>query len=246
MTNFVAWWIAFGEILPLLLVRWIPAWIASFILLVFFIGIARRQYPENIKKFDEKIRDIAQRWRYRKGDSTERIALTWFFRFWTNFGSSPSLTFFAFAVPIAFFMNAPQSSSLFRGTEIWLMPGVCFGGGMLLSFCMKRVFKRARPVRKRGAFGHKMRDHSFPSGHSLTAICFWPMIVACLATHSVALWIIVLLSAAALSFILLTGISRVYLGVHWPSDIIGGYGIGAIWTIICYIALFHFVLEIPV
>jgi len=57
------------------------------------------------------------------------------------------------------------------------------------------------------------------------------------ASHSGAmLWIF---GIAATLVVLLTGMSRIYLAVHWPSDVMGGYCIGTLWTFVCYVVLFH-------
>jgi membrane-associated phospholipid phosphatase len=248
MSDFNSWIAAFGKEIPLLFGWWLAAWAWSFVLLVMIISVFKRPLSGMIRRFDGKMQRLAYRWRY-KGLQTdaeqlaERTMLTWFFRFWTNFASAPSLIFLSFAVPIVLYMNAPESVTLFRGTGAWLLPGLCYGGGMLLSFWLKRVFGRVRPERKVGDFGHKLRDHSFPSGHSLTAFCFWIMSVA-----SFAVWhggaVVWLFGIAAALIVLLTGMSRIYLAVHWPSDVMGGYCIGAFWTLICYVVLFHQVVRI--
>lgn len=243
IADFNSWVAAFGKEIPVLFWRWLAGWAWSYILLVVTISLFRRPLSNFIGHFDGKVRRLAHRWRY-KGPHTateeliERVMLSWFFRFWTNFASAPSLIFFSFAVPIVIYMNAPESPALFRGTGIWLMPGLCYAGGMLLSFWLKRVFKRVRPERIEGAFGHKLRDHSFPSGHSLTSFCFWIMCIAALAVNNsgLGLW---LFGIAAVSVVLLTGLSRIYLAVHWPSDVAGGYCIGTLWTFVCYVVLFR-------
>jgi undecaprenyl-diphosphatase len=108
---------------------------------------------------------------------------------------------------------------------------------MLLSFFSKRVFKRVRPVREAGAFGHKLKDGSFPSGHSLTSFCFWFMLAATsIASGMASLWIAPIIAAVFL-IVALTGVSRVYLGVHFPTDVLGGYSMGLLWCVVCYIAL---------
>ena len=109
---------------------------------------------------------------------------------------------------------------------------------MLLSYVLKRVFKRVRPPRKGFAFGHKLKDPSFPSGHSLTAFVFW---MSCAAT--VVRWsgwnagAVAMFCIVALLITGLTGLSRVYLGVHFPSDVGGGYLIGLVWCVACFAAL---------
>lgn len=244
IAEFNSWIAAFGKEVPLLLWWWVGSWIVSFALLVLLIQLFRRHLSVVIGDFDGKVQRLAHRWRYRgtlnpEEELAERTLLTWTFRFWTNFASAPSLIFFSFAVPIVIYMNAPESEALFRGTGVWLLPGLCYGGGMLLSFWLKRVFKRIRPERKTGAFGHRLRDHSFPSGHSLTAFCFWTMALAALAAAAAPLWSVVIFGIVATLVVVLTGASRVYLAVHWPSDVLGGYCIGTVWTVICYAVFIH-------
>jgi len=68
---------------------------------------------------------------------------------------------------------------------------------------------------------------SFPSGHALSATIFYGFLLYLLTSLPVShkrLWVFILVS-----IILLIGISRVYLGVHWPTDVLGGYIIGVIW-----------------
>jgi membrane-associated phospholipid phosphatase len=167
----------------------------------------------------------------------ERIALSWFFRFWTNFASAPSLSFWSVAIPFAILYRVDESGHIGQVSS-WLLPGLCYAGSMLLSFVIKRVFKRMRPPRPGKAFGYKLKDPSFPSGHSLTSFCFWVMFTLVLVQSSVFSSLgIVLLSVIALSIVLLTGLSRIYLGVHFPSDVLGGYTIGAVWCVACYFAL---------
>jgi undecaprenyl-diphosphatase len=109
---------------------------------------------------------------------------------------------------------------------------------MLLSYVSKRIFKRVRPPIESGAFGHRLvRDPSFPSGHSLTSFCFWSMIVVSSIHQGAPLAIVLGLAALALAIILLTGLSRVYMRVHFPSDVLGGWTIGIVWCGVCYLAL---------
>jgi membrane-associated phospholipid phosphatase len=55
-----------------------------------------------------------------------------------------------------------------------------------------------------------------------------------------AAWPLVLLfGILAVTVVALTGLSRIYLGVHFPSDVIGGYIIGAVWCVMCFAALYR-------
>ena len=95
---------------------------------------------------------------------------------------------------------------------------------------LKRIFERVRPdifpvIAESG--------YSFPSGHAMGAICFYGILAyfAGLGLRSKPLrWG---LMAAAGIYILLIGLSRVYLGVHYPTDILAGYAAGATWLFFC-------------
>jgi undecaprenyl-diphosphatase len=119
-----------------------------------------------------------------------------------------------------------------------MMPGLCYGGSMLLSFVLKRVFRRLRPPLQKGDFGYKLiKDPSFPSGHSLTSFCFWTMVPFSAAMTNSSGAMVALLAIIAALTILLTGASRIYLRVHFPSDVVGGFVIGAIWSSVCLLFL---------
>jgi undecaprenyl-diphosphatase len=101
----------------------------------------------------------------------------------------------------------------------------------LLVEAMKAGFDRARP----DPLGHQVAVHNlaFPSGHSANSMAGW-LAIALLATSprlrrpAVAL---------ALVLALVTGICRLVLQVHWPSDVVGGWAFGAAWTLL-FVRLF--------
>jgi membrane-associated phospholipid phosphatase len=244
-----------GEIVravPGLLPSFALAWALVFIVLVLGFGAMKHRVRDRITVIDTGLRHWAKGMRYldREDHSTERMALSWFFRFWTNFASAPSLSFFSLAIP--FFMlyrdtwdDATYSPRPIQHVAAWLLPGFCFAGAMLLSFVMKRVFKRVRPPRDQKAFGHRLKDASFPSGHSLTAFCFWTMFTLVLVQSSVIpATMIIFLACGAVTIVALTGLSRIYLGVHFPSDVLGGYFIGAVWCVAYYVALQPVLLDV--
>lgn len=235
--------------LPPLLAPFALAWIVSTAILVLGFSGVKNRVRNHITQLDNTIRAWAATLRYKiagneaveRDETTERIVLSWFFRFWTNFASAPSLSFLSLAIPFLFWMNIRGGQVSAEEKVAWLhflLPGLCYAGSMLMSFVLKRVFKRVRPPRKGFAFGHKLKDPSFPSGHSLTAFCFWMMCVATVIRWSG--WssiAIILFTFVAIAIVALTGLSRVYLGVHFPSDVLGGYFIGLVWCVACYVAL---------
>lgn len=87
---------------------------------------------------------------------------------------------------------------------------------------------RARPELER----HLMVEHtnSFPSGHAAGSMMFFLALALLLAHRGPhhRWW-----AAAAILVSMVVGVSRVMLGVHWPSDVVGGWAFGALWVIVC-------------
>ena|SRR6267378_2934104 len=104
---------------------------------------------------------------------------------------------------------------------------VTMGGAVALNLAMKWGFHRPRPV---PFFGTVPDPYSFPSGHSLLSFCFYGVLAGLIADRidsraaQAALW------AAAATLIAGIGLSRIYLGVHYPSDVIAGYLTAAVWV----------------
>ncbi|RYG65238.1 phosphatase PAP2 family protein [bacterium] len=228
---FAQFFAALPELFPLFAL----AWVFTFVFFIVSVMFLKKHIHPHVLRADAKIRAWARTLRYEDTHATgphaiERHARTYFFRFWTNFASAPSLIFQSIALAIWATGNTDNP-------RLYYLPGLSYAGSMLLSFVSKRVFRRARPIREEGAFGHKLKDGSFPSGHSLTCFAFWFMIaVNAVVAHAGAPWIGGLFIAATL-IVAFTGLSRIYLGVHFPSDVLGGYSIGLIWCVACYFAL---------
>jgi len=246
------WLYQFLNALTGLLPRWLGAWFLTLIFLIYAFRALKPHVRPHALQVDDRVRLWARGLRWRENTdpalvapAAERVWLTWFFRFWTNFASAPSLCVWSLLVPLWFFYQHARHveasippHQIFNETRWWLLPGLCFTGSMLLSYVAKRVFKRLRPPIESGAFGHRLtRDPSFPSGHSLTSFCFWSMMLVSAVHYGAALPVLVGFAVLAAAIILLTGLSRVYMRVHFPSDVLGGWTIGMIWCGACYVAL---------
>jgi undecaprenyl-diphosphatase len=94
----------------------------------------------------------------------------------------------------------------------------------LLNATLKLMFERPRPDLFRAI--PSPHSHSFPSGHAMRSIAIYGAIAAVLCAIHPRLTRGVVLTVALL--VLAIGLSRVYLGVHWPSDVVAGYAFGAI------------------
>lgn len=104
--------------------------------------------------------------------------------------------------------------------------------GGLLDEGAKRLGHRNRPEPTQLNVDAHLNGYSFPSGHAAFATYFLGLLIVILLVRApdnlarrISIGILALL-------ILLVGISRVYLGEHWPSDILGGYWLGALWLVL--------------
>lgn len=113
-----------------------------------------------------------------------------------------------------------------RKHDAWTI-AISTGGAMAINTLLKNVFQRQRP-QERARRIKLPKSHSFPSGHSLLSVATYPIIAHHLVERRSAR---VQVAAHALSglLILTVGFSRVYFGVHFPSDVFGGFAAGLGW-----------------
>jgi undecaprenyl-diphosphatase len=100
---------------------------------------------------------------------------------------------------------------------------------------MKQGFRRERPF-----FEDPLAtasSFSFPSGHALVSLAVYGSIALVIARHTSDRRIATAVVALALVWILAIGFSRLYLGVHFLSDVVAGYAAGAAWLALLYLAL---------
>jgi undecaprenyl-diphosphatase len=108
-------------------------------------------------------------------------------------------------------------------------------GGIALSHLLKWGFGRPRPDLVPHATA--VYSESFPSGHAmLSAVVYLTLGTLLARTEAEVRVKIYLLSAAAL-LTLIVGISRIYLGVHWPTDVLAGWAVGASWSLVCWLVM---------
>jgi undecaprenyl-diphosphatase len=105
---------------------------------------------------------------------------------------------------------------------------VSTGGSIVLTTVLKGVFQRTRP--ELFDSGYQASFYSFPSGHATVAVGFYGMLTVILAyrLRGAARWAV---AACGLLIVLLIGFSRLYLGVHYPTDILAGYLSALLWLV---------------
>ena len=147
--------------------------------------------------------------------------LTFLMQAITFCGSTIFLSIAAVIVVVIFWRHGHKhSAALFT---------VTMAGAVILNFVLKISFVRERPL---AYFDTALpSSFSFPSGHALYALCFYGSLAWIFAARKpqlpqqIAMW----LSTAILIFMI--GLSRVYLGVHYPSDVLAGYAAALVWLV---------------
>jgi undecaprenyl-diphosphatase len=123
-----------------------------------------------------------------------------------------------------------------RRAHYWLI--VCLiavPGGMLLNVALKHVFRRARP-----SFDDPLLSlvtYSFPSGHTAAATVFYGLLACYLVRRPRSWRARALAVAGAVAMVMLVALSRMYLGVHYLSDVLAAAAEGAAWLAVCVTAV---------
>jgi undecaprenyl-diphosphatase len=107
------------------------------------------------------------------------------------------------------------------------------GGGFLLNWTLKNYFARPRPEYVTQL--HYVDSNSFPSGHSLLAAVVYLTLGALVSRLVAKRRHKVYVLSVALLLTVLVGVSRVYLGVHYPTDVLAGWSVGMLWAILCWL-----------
>lgn len=140
-------------------------------------------------------------------------------KFFTFVGSSKSVIVLSFVTLFCLY------KALRHQTELVLFI-VVIGGANILFYSLKLFFHRARPDLHRLI---EVSGYSFPSGHATNAFALYGVLAFLLWRHIHTQWGRTILLFISILMIFLIGISRIYLGVHYPSDIIAGYFISGFW-----------------
>ncbi|TXN23684.1 MULTISPECIES: phosphatase PAP2 family protein [Methylobacterium] len=106
------------------------------------------------------------------------------------------------------------------------------GGGEGVSTVLKLFYHRPRPDLV--PHGMEVFTASFPSGHAMMSAIAFLTLATLLARIERSRRVSILVLALGVAMTISVGISRVYLGVHWPSDVLAGWCVGAAWAALCW------------
>ncbi|GAB3354974.1 phosphatase PAP2 family protein [Lysobacter tyrosinilyticus] len=110
---------------------------------------------------------------------------------------------------------------------------VALGGSIWLNGVLKDAFARPRPDLWEPMLHYP--GYSFPSGHAMATMTLtW--VLGLLAWRTRWRWPVLAFMSV---FTALVGVSRLYMGVHYPSDVLAGWAVGAVWPAACYLVAFH-------
>lgn len=188
----------------------------SFALLIFaFLGYVVRFYTTWLTGFDNAVTAIVR---------SNYPNLNSFFLWITQFGNAITVIILALAIVFVLVRGKKYLQTLWLAANLILISGIA---NPLLKF----FFNRQRPTLE-----HLVTETSlsFPSGHAVTSVILYGTIIFILPTILEGKKITRLLQILLGILILLIGASRIYLGVHFPSDILGGYMLGLAWLFFTY------------
>lgn len=106
-------------------------------------------------------------------------------------------------------------------------------GAWGVNMILKASFGRARPSLV--PHGSVVYSASFPSGHAMVATATYLILAVLLARLHTSMRLKIFVFTWAVLISVLVGVSRVYLGVHWPTDVLAGWTVGASWALLCWL-----------
>ncbi|WP_158233779.1 phosphatase PAP2 family protein [Sporosarcina sp. P3] len=190
--------------------RLLFVWIICILFTGIFAYIARSIHVQSISSFDEPIIDFVQ--------SAESPGLTSIMKLFTTIGSTTSVALLAL---------------LTLGVLVWkkhraqaVLFAIALAGTGILNQLLKFIFKRERPD------FHRLIDiggYSFPSGHTMMAFSLYTILAYIVWRNLVNSGSRVAIILLAAMMIVMIAVSRIYLGVHFPSDIVGGVLASSVW-----------------
>lgn len=181
--------------------------------LALFAWLAEEVLEGDTQAFDEQVRAHLHQ--------HATPALTAAMRVCTEFGATALLLTLCAGICFVLWLRQRRRAAL--------LLLVTLGGALALNETLKLAFHRARPVPFFGLVAPQ--SYSFPSGHALLSCSFYGALAAILTARLASRWRRLCVWACAALLVVLVGLSRVYLGVHYPSDVVAGYAAALIWVL---------------
>jgi membrane-associated phospholipid phosphatase len=186
-------------------------WVVHLLVLALFFALAIVAHGLRTDRFDVWVTTAIQRW---TGLHGLMVTVSWF-------GYSPQdIIVDALGIGLLLALRRVLAA-------VWLLASML--GAAALTELFKFIVARPRPGANVVEVVRQVSNYSFPSGHVTSYVAFFGFLAALAlleVRHPVLRWV---LAIPPLALVVLVGPSRVYLGAHWATDVIGGYLIGAFW-----------------
>ena len=178
-----------------------------------FAGLADEMLEGDTLQFDNTVRRFVH--------SYASVRFTAIMRFITFLGSPLFVSLAAASGCVALWVTHRRRK--------FLMIAITLIGGSLLMWVLKTSFHRQRPEPFFDT--HLPASYSFPSGHALLSFCLYAAAAALFSADQKKRWRRFAIWTVAVVLVVAIGLSRVYLGVHYPSDVLAGYLGALVWVL---------------
>jgi membrane-associated phospholipid phosphatase len=176
-----------------------------------FLEITENLFEDNLAPYDEAVTDAVMQFR--------SPALTKVFTYITHMGDRTVYLVIIVGLSIYFWLRFRNWKFTAQMTVVLMLTAIS-------NVAIKKVINRTRPQIEHLV---EVNSLSFPSGHSMSAMAFYGFLIYLCIRYKMAVWLRGTLISALVLLILLIGLSRVYLGVHYPTDVAAGFLGGLIW-----------------
>jgi undecaprenyl-diphosphatase len=181
------------------------------IALLFFGWLAEEVLEADTERFDTLVRTVIHRFASPPITSVMEVV--------SLLGSVGVLLLLSLlAVSLFYYFHRPRAATFLA---------ITMAGTAALDLVLKHAFHRVRPL---AFFGSSPSSYSFPSGHALGSLCFYGALAAILSARIASRRARSCIWAIAVLIVGMIGFSRVYLGLHYPSDVIAGYCAAIVWV----------------
>lgn len=189
-----------------------------------FIEIADEVLEKDTRTFDERVIRMMRK----PGNPSEPLEKKWLHEAGRDITALGGVT----VLSIITAASAGFLLALRKHHAMWLVVGAAVGA-LVLSSLLKGIIQRDRP----SVVPHlsHVQTYSFPSGHSMLSAAVYLTLGVLLARFVKGWRIKAYLIGVALLLTFLVGVSRVFVGVHYPTDVLAGWTAGGVWAILCWL-----------
>lgn len=188
----------------------------------FFVGLTEEVQGKTVEHFDSKVTDYVTSFRTPE--------LNNFFQFVTDLGDLYAYLIFTALAGLFFFLKLKNKKFILQLIGVVIL-------SFLANLALKEAFDRARPTLEHMVI---VKTLSYPSGHAMSAMSYYGFLIYLIFHIKMNHWVRGFLTTLFASLIFFIGMSRIYLGVHYPSDVLGGFIAGLIWIAFC-VVLFNII-----